>query len=170
MFSFVLLIPVSYFAFDTTKTTERLDPERNLAKKKQVESILEAFELAPNKHNWIPSDRDYTVGISCCGKVTKWQHACLLLDKMAIERVSPNIFSYSAAISACEKGGEWQHALALLKTMPEESISPSVISYNAAISACEKGGEWQYAMLVFESMIEARVNPDVISSSGRKRM
>ena len=114
---------------------------RNLAQQKQTRWILQTFKLARLEQNLKLSQRDYTVGISLCGKAKLWQDACQLIEQMTETRVSPNVFSCSAAISACEKGGQWEQALVLFQAMPKAKISPNVISYSAAISACEKGGQ-----------------------------
>ena len=86
-----------------------------------------------------PNLREYTVGISLCGRNSFWQEALLFFESMPRVRLSPNVISYSAAISAYEQGGQWQEALVLLEVMSKATICSNVISYNAAISACLRG-------------------------------
>ena len=133
---------------------------RTLAQQQQPGLLPNAFREQEGRLR----ERDYTLGISLCGKGSLWQDACILLDGMAKSKVSPTVFSYSAAISACEKGDQWQWALTFLyEGMPKAKVSPNVFSYNAAVSACEKGGQWQHALALFEDMPQKRINPDVIS-------
>lgn len=143
---------------------------RTLAQKQQGGLIPQAFQNALNKENLRLGDRDFTKGISSCGRAALWQDSCALLEMMEQAKVKHTVFSFSATISACEKGGQWCHALTLLLAMPHSQVDPNVISYNAAISACEKAGQWHVALVLFEEMPRAKVARDVITLLTTRRL
>ena len=93
------------------------------------------------KEAMILNIKEYTVGISSCGRSRDWIHGLALIDKMQRAGVTRDVISFSAAISACEKGSQCEQALALLGEMQEEGVTRNVISFSAAISACEKGSQ-----------------------------
>eukprot|EP00435_Cladocopium_sp_Y103_P035490 s813_g9.t1 len=124
--------------------------------------IPETFQL---DGSFRPSVREYTAGITWCGRAKLWEEAWMLMDEMTRTQVRADTVSYNAIISACGKGSQWQQALELLEGMPVANVRSDVISYNAAISACEKAGQWELALTLFEEMPKARIRLDIISYS-----
>ena len=61
---------------------------RTLARRQQAGLLPNAFSEQAGKLR----ERDYTLGISLCGKGSLWQDACILVDNMAKSKVSPNSF------------------------------------------------------------------------------
>ena len=118
---------------------------------KRAELILETFSMVLHSSS-VLEQRDYTVGISACGRSNMWEHSCWLLHMMPKARVAANAFTYNAAIGACHNGGQWQHAMILFEDMQLAKVRPNVILYSAAISACAKGARWQQGLELFEAM------------------
>lgn len=55
---------------------------RRLAEKRRPDLIVEAFGEQIRDQSFALDHRDFTAGISTCGRSKLWQHACWLLHKM----------------------------------------------------------------------------------------
>ena len=128
---------------------------QRLVEKRRQEFIVETFAVILRNGRFRPNERDFTSGISACGRAKLWQQACWLFDTMLENKAVADSVSYNATISAFEKGGQWQKALGLFEAMPKSRVSVDVVSYSATISACEKVGKWQQALDLFEAMHKA---------------
>ena len=136
---------------------------RTLAQTGRAKLILQAFAVQMQNRNFGLTERDYTVGITACGRSKLWQDACWLLNAMRETKVTADLFTYNAAIAACEKGGQWQQAMILFGAMKAAKVNPDVVIYSSSISACGKGGQWQQALCLFEEMKRTEATPNVIT-------
>eukprot|EP00435_Cladocopium_sp_Y103_P014355 s43_g3.t1 len=148
--------------FKPTRTTFH-HTLRTLAQKGRAQLILQAFAAQMQSRNFGLTERDYTVGITACGRSKLWQDACWLLHTMREAKLTADLFTYNATIAACEKGGQWQQAMILFGAMKAAKVDPDVVIYSSSISACEKGGQWQQALCLFEEMKRTKVTPNVIT-------
>ena len=59
---------------------------------KEPELIIQVLNSASKRWNLEPDERDYTTGISVCGRQKLWQHACWLLESLSRAQLPLDVF------------------------------------------------------------------------------
>ena len=98
---------------------------RTLAQQQQPGLLPNAFREQEGRLR----ERDYTLGISLCGKGSLWQDACILLDGMAKSNSQSNMFLATVLLSApVRKADQWQWAIDIvyMRGCLKRKISPNV--------------------------------------------
>ncbi|CAJ1364675.1 unnamed protein product [Effrenium voratum] len=93
--------------------------------------------------------------LSAFARVGRWPASLLLLQKLPMWRLQPDLVSLSSALS-----GSWQHSLALLADFDGQ---PDTIAMNAFLGSLQRGRQWARAAQVLADMHSAGPAPDKIS-------
>lgn len=89
----------------------------------------------------------YNTAMNACASEGLWQQAkCLLLMRMAEEKVKSNSISYTTAIDACANAREWQAAVYVLFLHALPDAQKVIAPFNSTINASCKAERWVIAL------------------------
>lgn len=90
------------------------------------------------------------------------RRARLILARMQLSKIEPNVISFSAAIKSCEQMSDWRSAIELLELMKAVGIKPNEITYCCIISAASKGWAGDVAVNILREMESNGVAPNAL--------
>ncbi|KAI8851658.1 hypothetical protein BC829DRAFT_415128 [Chytridium lagenaria] len=103
----------------------------------------------------------YTTLLTNLGKSGRLSHT--ILDEMAADGVSPNVYIYNTFISTFVKNGEYEKAVGLKETMRKHGIEPDATTFNIFLEGFLSRGQWDKANTLLTEMSAANIKRDIVT-------